>query len=230
MRKSRCPKFQQDLQDLLQVPGAPLLYDLEPALAAAFQTGLPLGSLVTITGSQNITADNARRLRFFWEVTGSDWLPYCKGGTYATYCEAQEYVVDFSAQAQRSYARKSTANLLRREQWDRPAGITYTDISSTQFAARRLTSRGPFDKSGPVLFPRDRTCLGPAGDLEQQRRAPDSESVEPHAARPGPRPQAVTDSRAGLAVGTTGQAGSEPRTEPDANCCAGTRQPGCFIP
>ena len=75
---------QQD--NFAKIPGAPVAYWVSENFIKAFESGISIDRISDFTGSQNITADNDKYLRYCWEVEkgkigqGSTWAFYAKGG------------------------------------------------------------------------------------------------------------------------------------------------------
>lgn len=107
-----------------------------------------------MTGSQNITGDNEKYLRCFWEVSDSSinnrWRFYAKGGDYRQYYGNLTFVVDWSDSARNFYSSNKTSNLLSEEFWYKP-GITYSAITSRGTGFRYLPEGCIFDKGGPSI-------------------------------------------------------------------------------
>lgn len=105
------------------------------------------------TGSQNITANNDKYLRFVWEVdllNNDKWIYYAKGGNFRKYYGNVNLVVDWSEEAKSFYQNNKTSNLLNKKYWFKE-GITYTAISSLGTGFRYLPEGCVFDKGGPSL-------------------------------------------------------------------------------
>lgn len=119
----------------------------------AFKNGISLDKLSDFTGSQNITANNSKYLRYFWEINSinsNKWVPYAKGGNYRKYFGNIDLVVDWSDKAKYFYKNNPTSNLLDKQYWFKE-GITYTAISSKGTGFRYLPKGCIFDKGGPSL-------------------------------------------------------------------------------
>jgi predicted RNA methylase len=154
----------QSVSEFAAVQGCPWTFGVDSALLRMFERHPQLGDRVDITGAQNITSDNARFVRFHWEVTGvytddatppqrdPHYRPYAKGGALRRYAGNLEHVVDWSQEAREHYSRARTATLLKPRYWYRE-GITYTDLTTHGFHARLLPAGAVFDKAGPALFP-----------------------------------------------------------------------------
>jgi hypothetical protein len=153
----------QQVKDFSPIQGTPWAFGARDELLDCFRRHPALADRIEITGSQNITADNGRFVRFHWEVEGiytdldtpasrrPHWRPYAKGGPLQRYAGNLERVVDWTLEARDHYASARTATLLDPTQWYRE-GITYTDLSTRGFHARRLPAGSVFDKAGPALF------------------------------------------------------------------------------
>jgi hypothetical protein len=103
--------------DFAKIPGSPLAYWAHPAIVNTFASHLGLGEVAT--GKVGLlTSDNARFLRFWWEVStdnlclrspssedaaasGKRWFPHNKGGSYRKWYGNQDYVVDWEENGRR---------------------------------------------------------------------------------------------------------------------------------
>lgn len=137
-----------------QIPGCPVAYWVSDAFISSFSKGLGIERFGRFTGSQNITGDNTRFLRFFWEVekdaVNDRWRFYAKGGAYRQYYGNLELVVDWSEEARRFYQTNPTSNLLGRELWFKE-GITYSAVTGRGTGFRYLPPGCLFDKGGPSI-------------------------------------------------------------------------------
>ena len=133
-----------------KIPGSPVAYWVSEAFFAIFDCGISIDAISRFTGSQHITANNARFLRLQWEVSNPvRWKHYAKGGDFRKWYGNVIHVVDWSKEAKNYYKTNSTSNMLASEYVDCP-GIAYTDISS-KGTGFRFFEGGAFDKSGPVI-------------------------------------------------------------------------------
>ena len=137
-----------------KIPGAPTAYWVSEQFISNFDKDTFIESYGQLTGSQNITGDNDKYLRLFWEIKGSEigtrWRFYAKGGDYRQYYGNLSYVVDWSDAARRFYATNKTSNLLNEEFWYKP-GVTYSAITSRGTGFRFLPAGCIFDKGGPSI-------------------------------------------------------------------------------
>lgn len=145
-----------DAAELLEVPGTPLTAAFaDPSLIHAWDKGERIENFGRFTGSQNITSDNNRFLRLFWEVSKSNivpdrWVLYAKGGDFRRYYGNLTYVIDWREQARKYYQETPSANLLDRWYWYRE-GITYSAVTSRGTGFRYLPTGCVFDKGGATI-------------------------------------------------------------------------------
>ena len=144
---SKCVRFGN-------IPGVPYAYYVSDSFIDNFQNAKYIEDYGKLTGSQNITGDNEKYLRLFWEVekekVGNEWRLYAKGGDYRQYYGNLSYVVNWSEQARKFYTTNKTSNLLAEEFWYKE-GITYSAITSRGTGFRYLPKGCIFDKGGPSI-------------------------------------------------------------------------------
>ena len=92
-------------------------YWISDRLISTFKYQKRLIDYIDATGSQNITANNNKYLRYLWEVDKGDilnkrWALYTKGGTYRKWYGNMEWVVDWCDEAINYYKCHKTATLL----------------------------------------------------------------------------------------------------------------------
>ncbi len=140
-----------------RINGSPILYWLSINAVENFDKGISIDNLGIFTGQQNITANNEKYLRFFWEVDfqkiGKDepWIFYIKGGTFRKWYGNIALVVDWTENAKRYYSVNPNGKLLP-DEYCFQEGITYTEISSGANSFRYLPPIGAFDKKGPSII------------------------------------------------------------------------------
>ena len=139
---------------LKKIPGIPCAYWVGDRFIENFKRGKSVDRFGAFTGSQNITGDNERFLRFHWEINSQDinqrWYFYAKGGDYRQYYGNLDLVIDWSSTARNFYTNNKTSNLLNREYWFKE-GITYSAITSRGTGFRYLPVGCLFDKGGPSI-------------------------------------------------------------------------------
>lgn len=147
-------RYVADCQEFEKIPGKPLAYWVSERFIDNFANNSYIENYGQLTGSQNITGDNEKYLRLFWEVKrdeiGNRWRFYAKGGDYRQYYGNLSFVVDWSDTARNFYANNKTSNLLNEEFWYKP-GITYSAITSRGTGFRYLPEGCIFDKGGPSI-------------------------------------------------------------------------------
>lgn len=136
------------------IPGSVFAYWVNDGFINNFSIGTRIEDYSQFTGSQNITGDNEKYLRFFWEISDSTlndrWRFYAKGGDYRQYYGNLQLVVDWSNAARQFYKDNKTSNLLNEEFWYKE-GITYSAITSRGTGFRYLPKGCIFDKGGPSI-------------------------------------------------------------------------------
>jgi SAM-dependent methyltransferase len=142
-------------EDFAIIPGSPLAYWITPTLRNTFR--FPKIASLTEGEGKNVTSDNARFVRLWWETAwddfgrGQKWLPYAKGGTFRRWAGNMEYVVDWSVDARQFYRSHSVARIIDETLWYR-TGITWTDIGGGYTGFRFLPEDTTFDASGITIF------------------------------------------------------------------------------
>ena len=139
-----------------KIPGSPIAYWVSENFIQAFENGITIDDLSDFTGSQNITANNDKYLRYFWEIYYNKigkylkWAYYAKGGEYRKWYGNIDLVVDISTEAMNYYKNNSSSNLLSEKYWF-TEGITYSAITSKGTGFRYYPAIGGFDKGGAAI-------------------------------------------------------------------------------
>ena len=148
---------QTSTDNFSKIPGSPVAYWVSERLIKAFGKGISIDAISKYTGSQNITANNEKYLRYFWEISSLDvgksnrWVFYIKGGLFRKWYGNIELVVDWSPSATEFYKSNPTSNLLA-EPYRFRMGITYTELTSGVNSFRYLPPIAVFDKKGPCII------------------------------------------------------------------------------
>ena len=138
-----------------KIPGCPIGYWVSNNLINCF--GNKAIKEDTISDGQNITANNNKYLRLFWEVdknaisSGKKWKPYAKGGSFRKWFGNIEYIIDWSEEAREFYHKNSSARIIPEYLWNRE-GITWTLLSGNNTGFRLLPLGATFDKTGSSIF------------------------------------------------------------------------------
>ncbi|MER2513902.1 MAG: BREX-1 system adenine-specific DNA-methyltransferase PglX [Nitrosomonas ureae] len=147
--------YRASSRDFRKIPKNPIAYWVSQKIVATF--GLSKVKEMTIGEGKNVTSDNARFVRFFWEVTSESvgvnrkWLLYAKGGEYRKWSGNLDSIVDWSSDARHYYRSNSVGRIIPEELWYKE-GITWNDISTSGSAFRYLPRDTTFDASGQTIF------------------------------------------------------------------------------
>lgn len=167
--------FRRNLNDFLAIPGAPVCYWMSDAKLAALGSGPYLGDVLNPREGM-ATGNNARYLRFWWEVSASEtnrsaesrqaakssgkrWFPYNKGGGPRRWYGHDEFVVDWyndGAELQttlhpsgiRIWAHNFNLEFIFKE------AVSWSSITSRGLALRYYPPGFLFDATGLCAYPR----------------------------------------------------------------------------
>jgi type II restriction/modification system DNA methylase subunit YeeA len=151
--------------DFKKVPGSPLAYWAAKGVIKSYQETDQIYE-ISISDGQNITANNDRFLRNFWEVSCSSvnkkdkWVFYAKGGGFRKWYGNMEMIVDWSPLARAEYRRHPSARIIPEYLWFKE-GVTWTLITSAQNSFRVLPEGSTFDKGGSSIFFKEPSYLLP---------------------------------------------------------------------
>ena len=159
--------YEANSANFSKIPGMPVAYWVSENFVRAFERGISIDDISDFTGSQHITANNDKYLRFHWEVDNDDvgvgkkWVYYAKGGDFRKWYGNIELVVNWSEGAIQFYRTNSTSNLLA-GRYRFKEGITYTELTSSINTFRYLPPVCIFDKKGPSIISVKKLwyCLG----------------------------------------------------------------------
>ena len=156
--------FRANSDSFRKIPGSPIAYWATAKMLSTFDFK-KIDSLTTGEG-KNVTSDNSRFVRLFWEVNagsigkGQKWLTYAKGGAFRKWQGNLEYVVDWSAEAHSFYKQNKVSRVIPRDLWYR-SGITWTDITSSGTGFRYLPENTTFDATGITIFLKEQRSIYP---------------------------------------------------------------------
>ena len=148
--------FRASAADLEKIPGHPVAYWASSRIRELFGSGESLED-ITISDGQNITANNEKYLRLFWEVNSRNvgvkekWFFYAKGGDFRKWWGNLDYVVDWTPAARDFYKANSSARIIPEYLWYKK-GVTWTLLSSGKTGFRVLPCDATFDKTGSSVF------------------------------------------------------------------------------
>lgn len=141
------------------ITGSPIAYWANESVRKAFRGNNSIYSIST-SASQNVTGNNKKYVRFFWEVSksrigvGKKWLPYAKGGGYRKWYGNLIDVVDWSYEAREEYRTGHGSQIIPENYWYKQ-GITWGLITSALPSFRVLPNGSTFDKGGSSIFVND---------------------------------------------------------------------------
>lgn len=148
--------------DFLKIPGSPFSYWVSDSFINNFEDCKYIDDYGILTGSQNITGNNDKYLRFWWEINcasiNEKWHFYSKGGDYKKYYGNLNLLIDWSENARKFYKDNTTSNLLNESLWYKE-GITYSAITSIAPSFRYFPKNCLFDKGGPVIVVKDKLYM-----------------------------------------------------------------------
>ena len=149
-------RFAQTSQsNFSKIPGSPVAYWANNKVIASFKNKLFYD--YTISDGQNKTGNNAKFVRFFWEVSGhkvgkdKKWLFYAKGGGYRKWYGNLIDVVNWSPEARAFYKKDHICRIIPEYLWY-AKGITWGLVTSALPSFRVLPEEATFDVGGSSIF------------------------------------------------------------------------------
>ena len=152
-------RYSTKSNDFSDITGSPITYWANESVRKAFSSNNSIYSIST-SASQNVTGNNKKYVRFFWEVNnnirgvGKKWLPYAKGGGYRKWYGNLIDVVDWSYEAREEYRTGHASQIIPENYWYKK-GITWGLITSALPSFRVLPNGSTFDKGGSSIFIND---------------------------------------------------------------------------
>ena len=146
--------FEANTHDFKKIPGSPIAYWASKNMVSAFS--YRKFSEVSISNGQNITGNNNRFLRLFWEVDDTHisedyWVKCARGGGYRRYHGNDDNVILWTDAAREHYHKDNIARIIPKELRFRE-GITWSYITSGKPSFRKLWSYQLFEKAGSSIF------------------------------------------------------------------------------
>lgn len=146
-----------------KIPGSPVAYWVSEKIINAF-CGTPISCYAESNG-QNITGNNNKFLRLFWEVDGHNigkeyWAKCARGGGYRKYHGNDDNVILWTFEARAHYKKDSIARIVP-EYLRFKDGITWSYITSGVPSFRRLWPDELFEKAGTSIFIRNVKNINP---------------------------------------------------------------------
>lgn len=148
-------KYTSKQSSFEKIPGTPIAYWVSDNFIRNFDKGISIDEISDFTGSQHITANNDKYLRYIWEIPkdyldSGKWKLYAKGGDVRKWYGNLELAIDWTSDAVNFYKTNPTSNMLG-EQYREKEGITYSEITSSINTFRYLPEGCIFDKKGPSI-------------------------------------------------------------------------------
>ncbi len=145
-----------------KIPGSPVAYWVSEAVYNAFANEELMN--YTISDGQNITGNNEKYLRNFWEIrsdnvgTSQKWVLCARGGAYRKWYGNIVEVINWSDTARVFYRKDNIARIVPDYLWFR-RGLSWSRITSYKPSFRILSSEWLFEKTGVSLFLQDESQL-----------------------------------------------------------------------
>ena len=141
-----------------KIPGSPIAYWVSEKIEHVFSNKLLYD--YSVSPSQNITGNNNKYVRKYWELCSSKigrkdgWIFYCKGGGYRKWWGNLEDVVNWTPQARKIYQYgdgKHASQIINKEYWYKK-GITWGLITSALPSFRIMPENATYDKGGSTII------------------------------------------------------------------------------
>ncbi|CAB1245750.1 BREX-1 system adenine-specific DNA-methyltransferase PglX [Clostridiaceae bacterium BL-3] len=151
------------------LPGCPIAYWISDNMKKLFENAVPLGNIAEPKQGM-ATADNNRFTRLWFEVnrdsmgiryknastaekSSKKWFPYNKGGDFRKWYGNNEFVVNWKHNGYEIKNYKSS--VIRNEDFYFKKGVTWSLVSTFNFAARLSQQGFLFDVGGSSIFPKE---------------------------------------------------------------------------
>lgn len=157
---STAPTYECDVRSLHAISAWPLAYWIGSDTLGLFKKHDAIADY-TFSSSANVTGNNAKFLRYVWEVpqmkvTANEpyyWLICAKGGEMRKWYGNLDMVILWTPEAHRYYGSAKVCRFVQREHWGK-CGITWSRIASSKNVAfRLLPPSATFETAGMTIFP-----------------------------------------------------------------------------
>ena len=164
--------------DFTAIPGSPIAYWVGSKVLGVFKKCAPLGELANARVGL-MTSDNARFLRFWWEVSDSNvfysagssedaelskkrWFPHNKGGGFRKWFGNHDYVVDWENNGERikslviekyPYLKGNPNFVVHDDGYYFSPSVSWSEITSSSNAFRYYPKGFTFNIKGMSAFP-----------------------------------------------------------------------------
>ncbi len=148
--------FECENHNFKYIPGSPIAYWSSSEFLDTFQSSTSNVRSFAESEGKNVTTDNAKYVRFWWEINKTSigknekWLPFSKGGAYRKWYGNDLEVVDWSDSALNHYRKSNAGRLIREEFWFLK-GITWSKVTSSRPSFRVLEHEQTYQEVA-ILF------------------------------------------------------------------------------
>ena len=150
--------YESNAENFSKIPGSPVAYWVSENFVRAFENENLYK--YSISPSQNVTGNNSKFVRKFWELKKQcvnkkdSWIFYAKGGGYRKWWGNLTEVVDWSPNARKIYQYgdgKHASQIINENYWYKK-GITWGLITSSLPSFRIMPEGATFDKGGSTVI------------------------------------------------------------------------------
>lgn len=151
--------YHVDQSNFDKIPGSPIAYWASENLINIFDKYNNIYQY-TISPSQNVTGNNKKFLRKFWEINNckinqpDEWIFYAKGGGYRKWYGNLWDIINWTPEARKVYQYgdgKHASQIINKEYWYKK-GITWGLITSNEPSFRLMPQGATFDKGGTTVL------------------------------------------------------------------------------
>lgn len=151
--------YHTDQLNFDKIPGSPIAYWASENLINIFDKYNNIYQY-TISPSQNVTGNNKKFLRKFWEINNckinqpDEWIFYAKGGGYRKWYGNLWDIINWTPEARKVYQYgdgKHASQIINKEYWYKK-GITWGLITSNEPSFRLMPQGATFDKGGTTVL------------------------------------------------------------------------------
>lgn len=177
--------FEADKSAFKSIPGSPIAYWASRRIREAFSHDSLYDH--SISPSQNITGNNERFVRKFWELNSykinkkDEWIFYAKGGGYRKWWGNLFDVVNWTPKARQIYQQgdgKHASQIINKNYWY-VQGITWGLITSALPSFRVMPEMATYDKGGSTIIVENKYYLFSLGLLNSKIFLSLSEMLNP---------------------------------------------------
>jgi type II restriction/modification system DNA methylase subunit YeeA len=154
-------------KEFMKIPGNPLAYWVSKSFFNSFSTSIGDVRDFAEAEGKNVTTDNERFVRFWWEVQFPDvgrspkkWFSFAKGGPYRKWFGNEIDVVDWSTSALEHYRAAPAGRLIKSEYWFMQ-GITWSKVTSGRPSFRLLDTDQTYQEVAVLFTEKNRHQLSP---------------------------------------------------------------------